>query len=282
MKALWSGILQKMRVEAHEPVHYWLVDGAPDAACPAELALNPLVGQHITLRWLGHCRCTACGGTFERVFDNGYCGDCVRTRADADTCMMRPHLCHYGDPENPCRDDTFAIERCFRPHYLYCSLTSDVKVGITRYTNVLSRWMDQGAVEAVTLAELPSRREVGLVEHALTADFKDRTHWMKMLRTETPEAELRVTAEAVERRLHELGVSVLPEERRVRARFSYPVLVWPEKVRNMNLDKTPEISGTLLGIKGQYLYFAEGVINIRRHSGRAVEVLGGPPLLEAP
>lgn len=271
-----------MRVEAHEPVHYWLVDAAPDAGpSPTELALNPLIGQTITLRALGYARCTACGGRFERVFDNGYCGDCVRTRADADQCMMRPHLCHYGDPEHPCRDDEFALTRCFKPHYLYCSLTSDVKVGITRYTNVPSRWIDQGAVAAVTVAELPSRLAVGLVEHALTADFKDRTHWMKMLRNEQPEADLEATVALVEARLRELGVEVLPVERRLRARLVYPVLQWPERVRNLNLDRNPEITGQLLGIKGQYLYFADGVINIRRHSGRAVELLGPVPLLEA-
>ena len=81
--------------------------------------------------------------------------------------MVKPELCHYHDADNPCRDDAFAQAKCFAPHILYASLTSGMKVGITRHTNVPSRWIDQGAVRAIPLAELPSRREVGLVEHEL-------------------------------------------------------------------------------------------------------------------
>ena len=50
-------------------------------------------------------------------------------------------------------------------------------------------------------------------------------------------------------------------------RIRFPVLEYPTKVKSFNLDKTPTIEGTLMGIKGQYLIFDTGVINIRKYGG---------------
>lgn len=273
MKQVWEGTLQKMRTEAAEPVRYWLEDGGAEAGPdPATTLLNPLIGGPVRVEFTGRITCTHCGVLLEQAFDNGYCYDCFQIRADADVCMMRPHLCHHGDPDNPCRDESFAQNSCFQPHYLYASLTSEVKVGITRHTNLPARWMDQGAVEATTLACLPSRREVGVVEHALAQDFRDRTHWIHMLRTESPEASLDEAVGAILARLAELGVAVLPESERIRRRFSYPVQVWPVKVKSIKLDKTNVVEGPLHGIKGQYLYLPSGVLNVRRHAGYGVRV----------
>ena len=163
MDQVWEGVLQKMRTAAGDTVQYFITDATPGAEAP-EFAINPLIGREVELRFLRQFICTACGRSVERTFDNGYCPDCMKTRADADICMMKPHLCHHGQADYPCRDEVFAQERCFQDHFLYASLTSDVKVGITRHTNLPSRWMDQGAVAATTLARLPSRRAVGLVE----------------------------------------------------------------------------------------------------------------------
>ncbi len=273
MKQVWEGVLQKMRTEASAPVSYFLRDAAPGSDAP-ELAVNPLIGAQVSLRFTGNFVCTACGKTDEHTFDNGYCSACMKTRADADMCMMKPHLCHHGREDYPCRDEVFAVERCFQPHYLYASLTSDVKVGITRHTNVPSRWIDQGAVLATTLARLPSRRAVGLVEHAMAEDFKDRTHWMKMLKGTPDESALDETVARMEQRLGELGAEgVLPVEQRIRTRLVYPLDAPPEKVKSTNLEKVGAVTGLLLGIKGQYWIFEGGaVVNIRRHSGHCAEI----------
>src|SRR5690554_7961200 len=53
--------------------------------------------------------------------------------------------------------------------------------------------------------------------------------------------------------------------------LDYPVLEYPTKVVSHNLDKTPEIGGTLLGLKGQYLILDSGVINLRKYTGRSEE-----------
>ena len=51
----------------------------------------------------------------------------------------------------------------------------------------------------------------------------------------------------------------------------YPVEQYPEKVRSLNFDKEPEVSGVLTGIKGQYLMFGDNrVINLRKFGGYLV------------
>ena len=104
--------------------------------------------------------------------------------------------------------------------------------------------------------------------------FADRTHWMRMLKEARPEGDLAGMAEQVLDELEEMGVAELPDGERVEHVFRYPVLVYPDKVKSHNLDKTKQIGGTLHGIKGQYLIFDTGVINLRKFTGYEVEVSG--------
>ncbi len=275
MPTIWTGTLRKMRAEAAEPVAYHLADGwwekdkrGPDAP------LNPHLGRELTIRFSGEIHCTACGRKTKKTFSQGFCFPCSQTRAEADICIMRPELCHHGDADNPCRDENFAQSQCFRPHILYCSLTSGVKVGITRLPNVPSRWLDQGAVAAIPVAKLPDRRAVGLVEKRLSdAGFADKTHWTKNLKGNPEGIDLRAMSEQVVASLNEWGVEgILPEFERLEHTFTYPVQVWPTKVKSFNLDKEPTAGGVLQGIKGQYLIFDAGVINVRKYTGYKVEV----------
>ena len=278
MECLWRGSLTKMRVAHDDPVSYFLRDGWHESGVrAAELPLNALLGRAVELRYDGEISCTACGRVIKKTFNQGFCYPCSRSRAEADICMVKPELCHYFSEGDPCRDVGFAQARCFQPHMLYVSLTSGLKVGITRRPNVPSRWIDQGAARAMPLAELPSRREVGLVEHELAQSFGDRTHWMRMLKDEAPEGDLVEMAEQVLDELEEMGVTELPEEARIEHVFRYPVLVYPRKVTSFNLDKTPVAGGVLQGIKGQYLIFDDGVINVRKFTGYRVAVHGEAP-----
>lgn len=274
MKPLWTGTLRKMRIEAAEPVAYRLADGWHDPEARAvDHPLNPHLGGPIELRFLGEIHCTACGRETKKTFGQGFCFPCSQSRAEADICIVRPELCHHGEADNPCRDEDFAQSQCFRPHYLYCSLTSGVKVGITREANIPSRWIDQGAVAAIPVAVLPSRREVGVVEKRLSDEgFADKTHWTRMLKGDPPpDSDLAGAAARVVERLGEWGVEPLSELQRVEHRFVYPVVRYPEKVKSFNLDKAPLVAGELQGIKGQYLLLDGGVINLRKFSGYRVE-----------
>ena len=55
--------------------------------------------------------------------------------------------------------------------------------------------------------------------------------------------------------------------------IDYPALYYPDKISSFNLDKTPQIEARLIAIKGQYLLFDSGVINIRKYAGYDVELL---------
>ncbi len=273
MHTVWSGVLQKMRTQANDPVSYTLVSGEAEAEAPAELHLNERIGQRLSLRFEGQKSCVLCGRSVRKLYNQGACYPCLTTRPETDWCIVRPHECHFFEADNPCRDEEFAFARCFQPHVLYVALTSGPKVGITRQSQVPTRWMDQGATEAIIVARMGSRREVGLAEHALSRELPDRTDWRRMLRGQAPDMDLSAFASQVAERLVELELGApLPAEERERALFRYPAQAAPEPLKSMKLDKTPEIEGELLGIKGQYLLLDCGVINLRSHSGFHVSI----------
>jgi hypothetical protein len=274
---VWTGILRKMRVVDGDPVSYYLKDATIGAPPAADHALTPHVGAPVWLRFTGEIRCTLCGRATKKTFNDGYCFPCSQSRAEADICIVKPELCHHGQTDHPCRDETFAQSQCFQPHVLYVSLTSGMKIGITRRVNLPSRWIDQGAVAAMPLAVLPDRRAVGLLEKRLSDEgFADRTHWTRMLKGDPPVDDLMPFADRVAQRLSDWETpGLLPAAECVVRTFHYPVRQWPEKVTSFNLDKTPEAGGVLQGIKGQYLIFTEGVINLRKYSGYRVEVRAG-------
>jgi len=281
MSQLWTGTLTKMAVapgDGDAPAVYTLTDGCHDpAARGPDLPLNGLLGRALTLRFTGEITCVACGRKTRKTFGPGYCYPCSRARAEADICIVKPELCHHGDPEHPCRDEAFAGRHCFQPHVLYAALTSAPKVGITRRINIPTRWLDQGAVAAMPLAELPDRRAVGLLEKALAATHADKTHWMTMLKQEAPDHDLPAFAARLLEELATRRVTPLPADRRAVQRFRYPVLRYPVKVRSFNLDRDPVAGGVLEGIKGQYLLFDTGVINIRKYTGYRVTLTGEAP-----
>lgn len=275
MREIWSGTWGKLAAVDGDPIAYALRDRCFDAAARApDLPLNGLLGRPLEIRFTGKIACVACGRAVKRTFGEGLCFPCSQSRADADICMFKPELCHHGDPAAPCRDEVFAQTQCFQPHVLYASLTSDPKVGITRKINVPVRWFDQGAVRAAPLAELPSRREVGLLEHELAGRHADRTHWMAMLKLAEPEPEddFNGFVELILAEIAALGIPPLPAADRAVRRFRYPVLRHPTKVTSFNLDREPTAGGILDGIKGQYLIFDGGVINARKYAGYRVVV----------
>ena len=63
-----------------------------------------------------------------------------------------------------------------------------------------------------------------------------------------------------------------PKEEKI-IQLDFPVLQYPKKVTSLNLDKNPNFSGKLAGIKGQYLIFEDGtVFNVRTYEGYVVKM----------
>jgi hypothetical protein len=259
-------ILRKMKTQFRElePVLYYL-----DAEDQVE-ALNTRLGQTLSIKASGSIFCIACGRKTSKSFQQGYCFPCTRSLARCDTCIIKPEYCHHH--KGSCREPKWAEEQCMIPHLIYLANSFGVKVGVTRAYQRLTRWIDQGAVTAIPLAIVAKRLDAGLIEVALKEHFPDKTNWRGMLKGDIPDADLFAIREEATGLLPLHPFAEVQTDKPVS--ILYPVLQYPEKVQSLNLEKSPHIEGTLLGIKGQYLIFDHGVINLRSYAGYEVEIQG--------
>lgn len=267
-----QGPLRKMPAEAGRPVSYQMKVG--DTRVP----LNDLIGRELQLDFDGEIRCIHCDRLTRKSFNQGYCYPCFRKLAACDSCIVSPEKCHYH--EGTCREPEWGETHCMVPHIVYLANSSGLKVGITRKTQVPTRWIDQGAIAAIPMLEVATRRLAGLVEVLCKAYVADRTNWRAMLKGDVEpvdlEAERQRMLETVRDGLDELRAE--HGEEAIRAvsdsglELAYPVEVWPNKVRTHNLDKNPQVVGRLEGVKGQYLILDSGVINIRKFTAYNVRL----------
>jgi hypothetical protein len=264
-----TGNLRKMSSVYDKPIQYSLV--LRDVLEMMEpVPLNELVGREISIRFENAIHCVETGKKIKKSFGEGLSYDAWLTSPQASPSITRPELSriHEGIA---IRDYEWEMEHHNQPHVVYLTRTSDIKVGVTRATNVPTRWIDQGAVEAIILAETPYRQLAGLIEVSLKDHFPDKTHWQNMLRNVFMNTTPMIQAK-------DKALNVLPAEfedfisdNDEVTEILYPVIQYPVKVRSMKLDNEPEIQGKLMGIRGQYLMFENGaVINIRSHAGYRV------------
>ncbi len=265
------GNLRKMRSVLNAPVRYQMV------LSEQLIELNPLIGQKITLRHTGNIFCIACQTKTKTSFNQGYCYPCFCQLAQCDLCIMKPQTCHYH--HGTCREPAWGETFCFQPHTVYLANSSGLKVGITRETQIPTRWIDQGATQALPILTAHSRYVSGLAEMALAEHVSDKTSWQKMLKSTALELDLKIEAIRLlalcEMRLTEIrqqfGEQSLVRLNAEPISLHFPIQIYPEKVKSFNFDKTPDISGILHGIKGQYLLLDSGVINLRKFAGYEVE-----------
>jgi hypothetical protein len=266
-----AGNLSKMRVEAGQPVKYTLALG------DNTVEMNALLGQRIVLRYTGDIHCVACGRKTSKSFNQGYCFPCMRSRAECDSCIVKPEQCHFD--AGTCREPEWGKAHCMRTHYVYLANSSGIKVGITRETQIPIRWLDQGAVQALPIFKVSSRFQSGLMEVLMKEHVADRTDWRALLKGNPEPADLGAKRDELFERCADGiaglldrfgGEAIAPLANEPVRDFEYPVQEFPAKISAHNFDKTPEVSGTLLGIKGQYLILDTGVLNIRKFSGYGI------------
>jgi hypothetical protein len=262
-----KGHLHKMRSEVtdNQQVNYFL------PLDDEEINMNDLMNKAITLRYSGVIHCIACGKITKKSYAQGYCFNCMQTVPQAEECVLRPALCkaHLGIA----RDMSYAREHCLKPQFVYLANTGDIKVGVTRESQIPTRWVDQGATAAIKLCMTPNRRMAGLIELHLGQHFSDKTNWKKMVTNEVDTSldMLTFRQKALALLNPEMEQFICSDDHIYR--FNYPVLHYPTQPKNTNLDKEASISGVLKGIKGQYLLLDnERVINIRRHTGYLVDL----------
>lgn len=244
------------------------------------IALNEVIGKPFRLTFTGKTQCLGCGKHDVDLTD-GHCDDCQMTLAKCDLCRVKPELCHYE--EGTCREPSWGEENCLTPHTLYISNTSGVKIGITRDKNVadLSRWIDQGATQALPILQVSNRLTAGQIEIAIAKVMADKTNWRTMLTGNGDAIDLKALAADLtaqfktefalygDRVLNVLDAEVVD--------LSFPVKTFPAKVGNaFNVKKNPTLSGVLVGIKGQYIMVQTSekveVLNLRKYGGYEVEL----------
>lgn len=264
----FTGNIQKLATALEHPVQYHLPIGEE------MVALNPLIGRNITFSYLGEINCIACGRKTSKSFNQGYCYPCFQSLAQCDTCIVKPEQCHYF--EGTCREPEWAESHCLQDHYVYLANSSGIKVGITRGTQIPTRWMDQGATQALPIFRVKNRLLSGLLEVTLKEHVADKTHWQRMLKGEPEPVDLvakrdelldSCATEIAATSNEHGGDTIEPLTNEMMISICYPVQEYPSKVKSFNFDKTPQITGVLQGIKGQYLILDSGVLNIRKYSG---------------
>ena len=273
MKNIGQGTLRKMSTRLSQPVEYQLRLG--EEAIP----LNPLIEKKISLQHSGLINCTNCGRKTNKSFNSGYCYPCFQRLAECDSCIIHPEKCHFD--QGTCRDPAWGERFCLQDHIVYLANSSGLKVGITRGTQVPTRWIDQGATQALAIIRVRTRLQSGEVEVMFKQFVADKTNWRDMLKGEATPLDMHAEAarlidkcqsdlKELEDKFGFFAISVLNGVDEVS--IDYPVASYPEKVTSLNFDKTPIVEGTLLGIKGQYLILDAGVINMRRFAGYEVSL----------
>lgn len=265
MPELFTGQILKMKTSLEEGRAFYTLNLGESS-----IQMNSLVGGSIRLEFTGEIRCIATGEKIKKTYAQGYSYKAFSTLPQCDICIVKPELCHFE--KGTCRDPKWGEKHCFKPHIIYLSLTSGPKVGITRQTQVPTRWIDQGATQAIPLARVKNRLQSGLVEQYLTHYIGDKTNWRKMLQGEEEKIDLEYLRDEM---LGHLEMSSLEYEELEDEPISitYPVEEYPQRIKSLSFDKSPLVQGKLLGIKGQYLILDSGVFNIRRHQGYFTQLL---------
>jgi len=263
-----EGNIRKMEAFQDEVVQYFLPLGKE------RIHMNELVGTPITMEYLGHIHCIKCGRETRKSFAQGYCYPCFTTAPETEECVLRPELCRAH--EGVARDMEYAKKHCLSDQIVYLSLTSGIKVGVTRSSQVPTRWIDQGAIRAIELARTPNRFTAGIMEVALKEHIADKTNWRKMLSGSDPgEADLIKEKQRLSALVPpDLAPYIVKDDHLVV--LAYPVLHYPEKISSLNFEKEAVVSGVLTGIKGQYLLLDRNrVINMRKFGGYQIRFRRG-------
>ena len=267
-----QGITEKMRTQLSEPVQYELLLNDDS------IALNPLLGKAVTLRFTRQIACVHCHKPIKKTFNQGYCYPCFTRLAQCDMCILKPETCHYH--QGTCREPEWGLAFCFQPHIVYLANSSGIKVGITRQTQIPTRWIDQGAVQALPIFKVASRYLAGLIEVELAKHISDKTSWQQMLKKQPLPIDLVAQRDLllavcetelaeIRQKFEPAAMELLIDEPVVEIQF--PVEHYPSKLKSFNFDQQAEISGVLQGIKGQYLLLDTGVLNIRKFTGYELE-----------
>ena len=260
---VYKGVLTKMQTEFQDPIQYYLVFKNDF------IHVNQLIGKNIAMTFVGE-QCLSCGLNRE-IYRQGFCKSCFFDMPNAGDWIMRPELSTaHLDKED--RDLEYEKKVQLQPHIVYLANSSNVKVGVTRKTHVPTRWIDQGAHEAIEIVEVPNRYLAGITEVALKDFVADKTNWRKMLKNDIEDENLIEWRDKLKSHIPEEAKDYFIEHNE-ETHLHFPVNQYPEKPKSLNIKKDGTYSGKLVGVKGQYFIFEDNtVFNIRANEGKVVEI----------
>ena len=259
----YQGVLRKMRTEHTTPINYYL------EVEDSYINMNQLIEKKIHIEFVKF-QCLACEEN-KKIYRQGYCYDDFYKVPQAADWIMKPELSKaHLDIED--RDLDYEKSVQLQPHIVYLANSSNVKVGVTRKQQVPTRWIDQGAHEAIEIVEVPNRYLAGITEIALKEHIADKTNWRAMLKNDIKDENLKSHRDALKQYIPEEAQQYFIDHNE-ETTITFPVVRYPEKLKTLNLDKTPAYEGVLKGIKGQYLLFEDDtVFNVRSWEGYVVRI----------
>lgn len=238
--------------------------------------MNTLIGSQVSFQFNQVINCVHCNRITKKSFNQGYCYPCVTKLAQCDSCIIKPELCHYD--QGTCREPAWGEAHCLSDHFVYLSNTGTIKVGITRHVTdgISSRWLDQGATQALPILRVKNRLISGQVETLLKDHIADKTNWRTMLKSAPDDVDLITLKQQLLEKIGD-GIAAIQQKHGLQAvtevesaplSITYPVEQYPVKIKSINLDKELAFDGVLKGIKGQYLLLdGDRVINLRKYAG---------------
>lgn len=253
-----------MQTEIGIPIQYYLVFEN------SFLNMNQLLDKQLEINFVGY-QCLNCGKK-KKIFRQGFCYDCFYSSPAVGDWIMKPELstAHLGIEV---RDLVYEEKVQLQPHIVYLALSSEVKVGVTRKTQVPTRWIDQGATQAISIVEVPNRYLAGITEVALKNHYTDKTNWRKMLQNDVAAVDLIAERLKVENWIPTEVRDYFHSQKNDLHEMHFPVLEYPKNIKSLSLDKKPSFQGKLIGIKGQYLIFEDNtVFNVRSFEGYVVKI----------
>lgn len=260
---MFSGVIKKMISIHDHPIRY-VLDFEKDL-----LFLNQFIGKNINFKKTGYC-CLSCSENIQ-IFANGFCKKCFFESPMSGDWVMKPEL-SKAHLEIEDRDLEYEKKIQIQDHIVYLSKTSETKVGVTRLNNKTSRWIDQGAIEAIELIKVPNRYLAGIAEVKLKQKFSDKTNWRKMLTSQINDSNLKNDKdEALDFLGKDFKDYFLIDTEVIK--FNYRIDNSVDSVKSVSLKKSDEINGKLIGIKGQYLIFEDSsVFNVRSNEGYLIDL----------
>lgn len=276
MQDIYSGFSEKMQYRASPDAGAamscnWTVGGQT-------LPISQWLGAQIRLEFTGAIHCSNCGQATKRSYSQGYCYNCFKRLARCDLCMMAPTRCHYD--KGTCREPQWGESFCFAPHLVYLANSSDLKVGITRPGQEFTRWTDQGAEQGLVILYTDTRQLAGAMEATLGQWVSDRSNWRKLISEQATPIDLRAQADALLARLSKLptGAAFAPSQQP--QQLIYPVQDYAAP-KSLKLKTGEVLEGELRGIRGQYLLFEQGALNVRNLTSMEITVTNLSGAIEA-